>query len=326
MVSPGPIDVVYCFVDGSDPRHRHARSAAWEVERRRTSDLINAAGYFEQVGELTYSVRSTLMFMPWVRQIVIVTDGQPAPVDQSLVAEGKVRVVDHKEFIPDRFRPVFSPPIIESFLHHIPDLSEIWIYQNDDFFLGAPVCREDFVTPAGQLVVRTYPSLMRHGLRRACEWRVAPRGFCNPYTFGVSNAARLLRDRLGIRLSAVRTPRHFTQVYRRTTAHRLEACLPDELESFRALHFRSFSQLSFSTLVTTLELTTAGRSGSTSARDLRSSFFDFADVRGPAAMQGMWAKLQASRAHLICLNNIPLSEKQNFERVMAARGLGDPLS
>lgn len=325
MKSVRPIDLVYCFVDGSDPIHLAAREKYWTIERNRQADLVTKVGYFEQVGEIRYSVRSALQSMPWIRRVLVVTDGQSVPVDEDLLKKGRVKLVDHKDFIPAEFRPVFSPPIIESFLHRIPELSEVWLYHNDDFFVGAPLEIEDFVSTTGQLVVRSYASLIRHVLRCGCECGLSPHGYCNPYTFGVSNSARLLSLQLNIPLHMARTPRHFTQIYRRETGYRLEECLSDALMNFRRQRFRSFSQLSFSTLVTSLEKRLHGLSRPPLRKVRTTSFFDFDDARSNYARRQLWKKVRDCEAHFFCLNNIPTSERRNFEEVMEARGFGKPL-
>ena len=48
--------------------------------------------------------------------------------------------------------PTFSSPAIEANIHHIPGLSNRFIYFNDDVFLGAPTMPDDFFTSVGQKV------------------------------------------------------------------------------------------------------------------------------------------------------------------------------
>lgn len=321
------IDLVCCFVDGTDPVHRARRSETWYLAQASgMRQLVNHPVHYEQAGELTYSIRSCLKFMPWLRHIIVVTDGQPAPVDPHLLSSGRVRIVSHRDFIPADYLPLFSAPIIESFLHRIEGLSDIWLYQNDDFLLGGPISRNEFVTPSAQLAVCTYSALLRLGLRRACAAGLAPRGFCNPHTFGISNAATLLRREADLKLSQLRTPRHFTQVYRRSTGLLTEATFASALDKFRRLRFRSFEQLSFSTLVTSIEAASHGLAEPPPSPRGDRAFFDFADCNSDAARARMWNKVQRSRARFLCLNNIPPIEKTAFEQVMALRGLGRPLA
>lgn len=59
----------------------------------------------------------------------------------------RIRVVTHKDIFKDQSAlPTFSSPAIEFNIHHIPDLSDYFIYFNDDVFLGSPVQLSDFMT------------------------------------------------------------------------------------------------------------------------------------------------------------------------------------
>ena len=319
------IDLVCCFVDGADPAHQARRLAAWQMALASgRPGLVNHQGHYEQAGELTYAIRSSLTFMPWLRQIIVVTDGQSAPMDRDLLSCGRVRLVTHREFIPADYLPLFSAPIIESFLHRIEGLSDVWLYQNDDFLLGGPVAMEEFVSGSGQLAARTYPAVLRLALRHACTAGLAPRGYHNPYTVGLANAVRLLSAEVGLRPWQMRTPRHFTQVYRKATSQLTERTFVTALERFRRLRFRSFEQLSFSTMVTSMEAVSHGLAAPPPAPRSDRAFFDFADCSTNAERARMWRRVQHSRARFLCLNNIPPSERESLVKAMALRGLGGP--
>ena len=51
----------------------------------------------------------------------------------------RVTVIDHKSIIPKKINPIFASAHIESYIHHIPNLSENFFYLNDDIFFGMPV-------------------------------------------------------------------------------------------------------------------------------------------------------------------------------------------
>lgn len=319
-----PIDLVFTYVDGADPAHRGRRQAY------AAPGTVEPASWYAGVGEIAYAVRSALQFLPWLRQVVIVSDGQRPPVNDALFAAGRVRLVDHADFIPAPYRPAFDSSVIESLLHRIPGLSDIYLYNNDDFFFGGPLRRDDFVVggPAGddRLLLRTVPAVLREALRRASDrLPVLPRA--NIYTCGISNAARQLRA-AGFPWRDIVVPRHVTQVYRIATARRLDALLAEALHASRALHVKSRRQLSWSTLAYSLEKRDFGGRASTIA-DIAGRGRDelFLDIgRGfPAGHAARcWRKLARSRARFICLNNIPEGEAVAFERAMLRRGLAPP--
>lgn len=132
-----PIDVVFTWVDDSDPawqaRYQHHKLLVNEGEvGKHATDLAR----FSNHDELKYSLGSVLKFLPWVRQIYIVTDQQcPA----WLTTTDRVRIVDHSEIIEPQYLPTFNSHVIEAHLHKIPDLAEHFIYFNDDVFVARPL-------------------------------------------------------------------------------------------------------------------------------------------------------------------------------------------
>lgn len=90
---------------------------------------------FQDNSELQYSLRSLEKYAPWVRQVFIVTSGQiPSWLN---LEHPRIKVVTHEEIFTNKSHlPVFSSPAIESHLHEIPGLSELFLYLNDDVMIG----------------------------------------------------------------------------------------------------------------------------------------------------------------------------------------------
>ena len=78
--------------------------------------------------------------MPWINKIFLITCGQ---VPKFLnIENSRVEVVDHKDFIPEKYLPTFSVNPIEMNMHRIKDLSENFIFFNDDVFPLRPIPEE----------------------------------------------------------------------------------------------------------------------------------------------------------------------------------------
>jgi hypothetical protein len=147
-----PIDVVYLWVDDADK--------SWQEKMRRYAaqedrePVVDAQHHFRSRDELRYSLRSLDMFAPWVRQVFVVTDDQRPSFltfnDPSLT------VVNHSEIADSDLLPVFSSYAITSWIHHIPGLSEHYLYMNDDVFLGRDVDPSLFFHPSG--IAKLFPS------------------------------------------------------------------------------------------------------------------------------------------------------------------------
>ncbi|MCK8484558.1 stealth family protein, partial [Aliiroseovarius sp. S2029] len=150
----GPIDVVYTWVDSSDPVWQ--AKFAKHVGKTTTTTHASALRFMSRE-ELRFSLRSVLKHAPWVRNIFIVTDEQ---TPDWFKGSDRIKIVSHREIFPDvSVLPVFNSHAIESCLHRIPGLSEHFLYFNDDVFLGKPVTPEDFFGSDGSQRLFFSPSL-----------------------------------------------------------------------------------------------------------------------------------------------------------------------
>lgn len=142
------IDVVYTWVDGSDSDwlRRKESSRSNESGASDVSDSVLNSRYKDN-DELKFSLRSIYQYAPWVNKIYIVTDRQtPSWLRES----EKVVIVDHSDIWPDSANlPVFNSHAIEACIHRIPELSEYFLYFNDDVLLTRPVSPSLFYYPSG---------------------------------------------------------------------------------------------------------------------------------------------------------------------------------
>lgn len=140
------IDLVYMWVDGSDPKWMAKKEKALRAADKpiHKSALV---GRFDDNDELLFSLRSVEKFMPWVNHIYIVTDNQtPKWLNTK---NPKVSIIDHTEIIPKKYLPFFNAVAIEVFLSRIPNLTEKFIFANDDLILFAPVSQDFFFDNKG---------------------------------------------------------------------------------------------------------------------------------------------------------------------------------
>ncbi|MEV5725454.1 stealth conserved region 3 domain-containing protein [Streptomyces pharetrae] len=137
-----PVDAVYTWVDGDDPAMAAKRRAHQERSDNVIAPRETGASRYTSHDELKYALRSLEMYAGFVRHVYLVTDSQvPSWLDPE--AEG-ITVVDHRDILPADALPVFNSHAIESRLHHIPGLSDHYLYFNDDVFINRPVGAEHF--------------------------------------------------------------------------------------------------------------------------------------------------------------------------------------
>ena len=135
------IDAVITWVDGSDEDYKK------KIENHLTTST-NYKKQYLQANEIEYCVKSILKFAPFVRRIFIVTDNQKPSFNglKDLIVSKKVKVVDHKEIFKgyEKYLPTFNIRSIDAVLHRIEDLSEMFVYFNDDVFLINKIREEDW--------------------------------------------------------------------------------------------------------------------------------------------------------------------------------------
>jgi hypothetical protein len=138
------VDVIVTWVDGSRPDYEEKMLSFFAAAH--PGRKLNSARHRNN-HELRFSLRSLETYAPWLRKIHLVTDGQ-CP-EWLKTDHPKLRLVDHKDFIPAEYLPTFNSHVIEAFLHRVPGLAEHYIYCNDDVFMGRPARKADLFTPIG---------------------------------------------------------------------------------------------------------------------------------------------------------------------------------
>ena len=144
------IDLVYLWVDGNDPQWQTKRNAFVKTANGKTEETCK--GRYANNDELKYSLRSAEKHAPWIRRVFIVTDNQTP--DWLNVSNPKVKIIDHKDILPQFSLPCFNSSVIEYFLYKIPDLSEHFLFANDDMFFNANVQPDFFFANDGFPIVR----------------------------------------------------------------------------------------------------------------------------------------------------------------------------
>ena len=132
-----PIDIVIPWVDGDDPQ--------WLKQKAEYSgDVTQSVRNFDyqEWGLLKYWFRGIEKCAPWVRNIFFITWGHvPKWLNTS---NQRIKIVNHKDYIPEKYLPTFSSHVIELNIHRIEGLAEHFIYFNDDMYLVNATKPEDF--------------------------------------------------------------------------------------------------------------------------------------------------------------------------------------
>ena len=129
------IDYVLPYVDCNDP--------VWREQYKQIGFLSQMdASRFRPFDTLRYVFRSVAVNLPWIDRIVLIVSTDSQVPDW--VNRDRVRVVTHKEFMPQKHLPTFNSSAIESYMWQIEGLSDRFIYANDDFFVLKPLYESAF--------------------------------------------------------------------------------------------------------------------------------------------------------------------------------------
>ncbi|MGW2331115.1 stealth family protein [Streptomyces sp. NPDC001700] len=296
-----PIDVVYTWVDGADPElaarreaHRGEGSEAPRIHPRETG-----VSRYTSHDELKYSLRSLEMYAPFIRNIHIVTDGQ-TPAWLNTDASG-IQIVDHKDiFAEPDVLPVFNSHAIETQLHHIPGLSEHYLYLNDDVFLGRPVGAGHFFHGNG--IAKLPFSPFQLGLGAPHPDDPAP----NSAGKNVRGLLRETHDRF-----TVNKFMHTPHPQRRAVMEELENRFAEDIARTSRARFRSVTDIAMTTSLHHHYAYLTGRAVPAKYK-LR-----YIDVARPDVTDAL-AELARSRGHdFFCLNDVNTPEHDR-EHVAAA--------
>jgi hypothetical protein len=191
---------------------------------------------FSSNDELKYSLRSVFMYADWVRKIFIVSNCDPPAW---LHGNEKIQWVYHEQIYPDfTCLPVFNSHSIESCLHRIEDLSENFIYFNDDVFLNQPCNKEDFFDDLGRSLSFYEPYGMVVGIRREDT---------PSYMLAALNSADLIQNYFGI--YPRKLLKHVPHALKKSVLTEIEFTFNDSVEKVRRAKVRSEMDISITSFL-----------------------------------------------------------------------------
>lgn len=85
------------------------------------------------------------MNCPWIRKVFLIVADETHIPKWLNTNNPKLRIVCHREFIPNELLPTFNSSLIEFFFYKIEDLSDIFITSNDDMYFLQPTPKNFFV-------------------------------------------------------------------------------------------------------------------------------------------------------------------------------------
>lgn len=295
-----PIDIVYAWVDGSDPVWLTKFNKYKGVPQQELSARNNTEARYKDREELKYSLRSVYMYAPFVRNIYIVTDQQvPSWLNTN---DPRVRIVDHKEIFSDpSVLPVFNSHAIGAQIHNIKGLSDRYLYLNDDMLFGKLTTPQKFFYGNGLAKVPGSRALIHAG---------EPKNFEPAPSSAGKNVRRAIEETFGIYLT--NKYRHSPNPQIKEVSQEIESKYPELVRRTIESRFRNKTDVQFASQFHHSYALVTGRavlSGMKSA---------VVNISSEDANRALHELLKQRDAHTICLNEseTPDSRKNQVEEMV----------
>lgn len=205
------IDIVYAYVNPKDQE--------WAKKRAKyANDDFNQECRFRDNNEFKYSLRSIDKYAPWIRKIFIIMDSEvPEWLDTS---NSRIKIIKHTEIMPKEALPCYNSEVIEMFIDNISDLSEIFLYANDDMFLGNYVSKNFFIKNNRPLI-------------RMVKTEILPNGW---YDRSILKAQSLIYKEYGVKFNLI--PTHNIDVYSKDAIKKCKLLFKEDIEKMISHHLR----------------------------------------------------------------------------------------
>lgn len=296
-----PIDIVYTWVDADDAKFNEERLYYQNINHSETlqkkAESTDIAR-FQSRDELKYSIRSIMQYAPWVNHIYIVTNGQiPKWLDTT---NKKITVVPHSEIINSEYLPTFNSHVIESCLYKIPNLSEHYIYFNDDVMLTRALDPSYFFTSSGLAKLFITNSKLPNGNKNSKD---------TPTQWASKNSRKLLYSETGFWVDFMFA--HTFHPQRKSVHEKMEELWHQQLNECRKNRFRDISDINASTFLHHHFAILIGKAIATRTKCI------YFNIRSPQAEQ-FYRTLLARKGteyspHSICLNDHTSNNKNVLE-------------
>lgn len=219
------IDLVYTWVDDKDPVWLEKKSKYNKQTQDCNKDSISDYRFFNN-DELKYSLRSVEKNIPWINKIFIITDNQKP--DWLNLNNEKICLVNHSEILPADKLPFYNSCAIELAIPNISQLSEYFIYANDDMLFWNPADKE-FFFENDKCICRT-------------DKKISPfKKYKHLYGYTIFHAYNLIKEKFNYKVPYF--PHHNADSYRKSL---FLACIQEfEKEYNKTMdnRFRDFSDL-----------------------------------------------------------------------------------
>ena len=151
-------DMVVAYVDNQDLVWRKTFVDYCSKNRLQEKIVELLGSRYGGINFINYQLKLINKNMPWINKIyLLLSNKEQAPKD----LPSNVKIIYHGAFIPQKHLPTFNSTTIEMYLWNIPNLSEYFIYANDDMLPFRDLQPSDFFTEDGKIKIEWWEEDIR---------------------------------------------------------------------------------------------------------------------------------------------------------------------
>eukprot|EP01103_Thecamoeba_quadrilineata_P011560 TRINITY_DN2788_c0_g1_i1.p1 TRINITY_DN2788_c0_g1~~TRINITY_DN2788_c0_g1_i1.p1 ORF type:complete len:429 (+),score=73.72 TRINITY_DN2788_c0_g1_i1:98-1384(+) len=231
---PSKFDIVYTYVNGSDPVHLAKKLTYLEQARLNNTYSADVANIDEALSrdnnELMFSLRSVAAHFHWFKgKVFIIADQEPCWLNTS---HPQIHMVKLEDFMPSDAVPSFNSHAIEANIHRIKGLAEHYLYFNDDYMIGRSIKIDEFVDDGCLVFFRDERRTLRGGGNNT-GWSV--------HRQAMKNTNKLLDKRFGYRRRYYLP--HSPHVFRKSVVRKLVSDFWEVFYNTTRHQFRSWEDV-----------------------------------------------------------------------------------
>lgn len=143
MKSTNKIDIVLPFYNDSDDDWRGVLYGYMKKEGSTDRQVVGEERYRDWEN-LRYWFRGVEQNCKWCNKVYLVVASESQVPDWINKENPKLKIIYHRNYVPSELLPTFNIMTIENYLCKIKDLSNNYVYCNDDYFFLNPTSKEMF--------------------------------------------------------------------------------------------------------------------------------------------------------------------------------------
>eukprot|EP01084_Bolivina_argentea_P300139 517445_1 len=154
-----PISFNNLLLNKDDPPHHIDIVYTWGGIRANKNDVRH-----RDSGELLHNLRAIQQNIPWFNHIFIITNphtktdimnGNTFFNPNNINSQNNITIITESEIFINKQNAINmrNSEAIEANIHHIPNLSDYYLYLNDDHFIGQPTSYKYFFSPTKSIMI-----------------------------------------------------------------------------------------------------------------------------------------------------------------------------